>query len=181
MKIDDYSVTPVALPVESGVCHIYKATNLADAYSIQLPKDTTTNPELLARFIITQQAPWITGLMKIRDAVVAGFGLKTSGQLMKVDNLSKVDRIGIFKIYSTSTHEIILGEDDIHLDFRLSVLYQAQSAAMSSPHLILSTVVHCHNLLGRTYIFLIAPFHRLIIQSSLRRASRIGWPKASTT
>ena len=180
MQIDNYAVTPVALPVESGVSQLYKVMSLADAYAIQLPKGTTTNPELLARFIFSQQSPWISGLMKVRDALVAGFGLKTSGQLMKADSLAKTNRIGIFKVYSTSAHEIILGEDDKHLDFRLSLLYQVQPSALISPQLILSTVVHCHNLLGRTYIFIIAPFHRLIVQSMLRRASRIGWPKATS-
>lgn len=175
---DDYAVTPVALPVESGVRHIYKATNLADAYSIQLPEGATTNPELLARFIFSQQSRWVAGLMAVRDVLVAGFRLKTSSQLQKVECAAKANRVGIFKIYSKSAHEIILGEDDKHLDFRLSVLCQMRSSAMISPNLTVSTVVHCHNLLGRIYIFVIAPFHRLIVQSMLRRAARIGWPKA---
>jgi hypothetical protein len=45
--------------------------------------------------------------------------------------------------------------------------------------LTLSTVVHCHNALGRTYIRVIAPFHRLIVKSCLRRAARTGWPSDS--
>ena len=119
--------------------------------------------------------------MKIRDTLVAGFGLKTSGQLLKAESSGKANRIGIFKIYSCSAREIILGEDDMHLDFRLSVLYQARPAEAGAPHLILSTVVHCHNLLGRIYIFLIAPFHRLVIKSILRRAAHSGWPKATSS
>ena len=181
MQTSNYTVTPVALPAESGVCQLYKATNLADAYAVPLPEGTSTNPELLARFIFAQQSPWISGLMRVRDALVARFGLKTSGQLMKADGLASANRIGLFKIYNRSTHEIIMGEDDKHLDFRLSLLYQVRPSAVSSPRLILSTVVHCHNRLGRTYIFIIAPFHRLIVQSMLRRASRIGWPKAPAT
>ena len=43
--------------------------------------------------------------------------------------------------------------------------------------LTLSTVVHCHNRLGRVYLFVIAPFHRLIVRSGLRRAARLGWPR----
>ena len=181
MQINDYCVTSVALPVESRVCQIYKTTHLADAYAIALPEGTSIDPELLANFIFAQQAPWISGLMKIRDTLVAGLGLKTSGQLLKTERSGKVNRIGIFKIYSCSAREIILGEDDIHLDFRLSVLYQARLAEAGAPHLILSTVVHCHNLLGRIYIFLIAPFHRLVIKSTLRRAAHIGWPMESTS
>jgi hypothetical protein len=37
--------------------------------------------------------------------------------------------------------------------------------------------VHCHNRLGRFYIFVIAPFHRLVVKASLRRAAALGWPK----
>jgi Protein of unknown function (DUF2867) len=41
---------------------------------------------------------------------------------------------------------------------------------------VVSTVVHCHNRLGRTYITLIAPFHRRVVEAGLRRAARLGWP-----
>ena len=41
-------------------------------------------------------------------------------------------------------------------------------------------VVHCHNLLGRVYILVIAPFHGQVVKASLRRAARVGWPKAVT-
>ena len=115
--------------------------------------------------------------MNVRDLLVAGFGLKTSAQLARVDPGSKVRRIGIFRIYSTSQHEIVLGEDDRHLDFRLSVLCVASSSPAGPHQLTLSTVVHCHNRLGRLYIVLIAPFHRAVVRSSLRRAAQTGWPK----
>ncbi|MCQ9426839.1 DUF2867 domain-containing protein [Pseudomonas sp. LJDD11] len=45
--------------------------------------------------------------------------------------------------------------------------------------LTFSTAVHCHNRLGRLYIFVIAPLHRLIVRSSLRSAARLGWPLAT--
>lgn len=180
MHDDEGSVACVALPGESRVARVYATTDLADAYAIRLPKDAISDPELLARFLFSQQAAWIAGLMRIRDALVAGFGLKTSGQLKSPSARSRNDRISIFRIYEKDTHEILLGEDDRHLDFRVSVLHQTRTfSAESAPYLVVSTVVHCHNLLGRTYIRLIAPFHRLIIQSSLRRAARAGWPVPS--
>jgi hypothetical protein len=40
-----------------------------------------------------------------------------------------------------------------------------------------ATVVPCHNLLGRAYIFVIAPFHRMVVKASLRRAAMLGWPR----
>ena len=173
----DRSVTCVALPSESRVAGFYPATDLADAYAIALPNDAITDPESLARFVLAQQAPWVAGLMRIRDMLVAGFGLKTARQL-KEPAAGSDKRVGIFKVYEIGSHEVLLGEDDKHLDFRVSVLHQTRTlGAQSIRSLTVSTVVHCHNRLGRMYILLIAPFHRLIVQSSLRRAARVGWPR----
>lgn len=169
-----YCVSAIEVPTESGITQCYAATNLADAYAIPLPNGASTSPEQLARFIVAQQASWISRLMHIRDLIVAGFGLKTAKQLTAPGAAGNNSRIGVFKIYSTSDNEIILGEDDKHLDFRLSVL--CTQATTAQRRLVLSTVVHCHNRLGRMYIWLIAPFHRVIVQSMLRRAARKGWP-----
>ncbi|WP_332741183.1 DUF2867 domain-containing protein [Hydrogenophaga sp.] len=179
MSTEHHHATSVSLPSESAIAKAYASVNLADAYSIELPAGTSTNPELLARFIFAHQAPWISGLMAVRDAVVAGFGLKTAKHLASLEAESGTGRLGIFKIYSTSPTEVVLGEDDKHLDFRLSVLCSGPSSPGAKHHLILSTVVHCNNRLGRLYISLIAPFHRLVVQSSLLSAARAGWPSAA--
>lgn len=179
MSTEHHHAIAVSLPPESAIAKAYASTNLADAYSIELPSGVSSNPELLARFIFAHQAPWISRLMAVRDTLVAGFGLKTAKHLALLDAGSGAGRLGIFKIYSTSPTEVVLGEDDKHLDFRLSVLCSGQSSPGAKRHLTLSTVVHCHNRLGRLYIFLIAPFHRLVVQSTLRSAARIGWPSAA--
>ncbi len=181
MSIQHHRATPVLLPADSGVVSAYASTNLADAYAIELPSGASTDPELLAQFIFSQQAPWINKLMAVRDAVVGRFGLKTAKQLTSLGAQSKTGRIGIFKVYSTSPTEVVLGEDDKHLDFRLSVLCSHQTSTGATCRLTLSTVVHCHNRLGRLYILVIAPFHRLVVQSSLNRAARIGWPLATAS
>ena len=170
-------VTSVPMPTGTAVGHTYELVNLADSYSIRLPSGTSTDPELLARFLFSQQPAWIGGLLKMRDALVAGFGLKTSRYLESLGEHDQTNRLEIFKIYSKNSFEIVLGEDDKHLDFRLSFLCASPVATQEERSLILTTVVHCHNRLGRIYIFLIAPFHRLVVQASLRRAARIGWPR----
>jgi hypothetical protein len=170
-------VTSVPMPAETAVGHSYELVNLADSYSIRLPRGTSTDPELLARFLFSQQPAWIGGLMKMRDAFVAGFGLKTSRHLGSLGEHDPANRLDVFKIYSKNSLEIVLGEDDKHLDFRLSFLCASPVATQDERRLVLTTVVHCHNLLGRIYIFLVAPFHRLVVQASLRRAARMGWPR----
>lgn len=174
-----HHVTCVPLPSESAIANIYASTHLVDAYSIELPPGASTNAEQLARFMFAHQAPWIGGLLAVRDTLVAGFGLKTARHLASLEVKSGAGRLSIFKVYSTSPTEIVFGEDDKHLDFRLSVLCSGQASPGAKRHLTLSTVVHCNNRLGRLYILLIAPFHRLVVQSNLRTAAQSGWPLAT--
>ncbi len=171
-------VTSVALPVQSVVTHLYKSLNLADAFAIQLPSNASTDLDLLARHIFENQPSWIGNLLKVRDAIVVVFGLKTAKHLATLSSDANAKRLGIFKVYSMSDTEIVFGEDDKHLDFRLSVLCSKEPASEVGRRLTFSTVVHCHNLLGRAYILLIAPIHRLVVKASLRHAARIGWPEA---
>ena len=173
-------VKPVALPAQSAVATVYESTNLADAFAIQLPFGTSSDPDVLWRFLISQQPSWIEWLTNVRDAIVACFGLKTAKHLASLSSEANAYRIGIFKVYGKSETEIVLGEDDKHLDFRLSVLRAPDLSPTLGGQLTVSTVVHCHNLLGRAYILVIAPFHRLVVKASLRRAAHIGWPKAGT-
>ena len=182
MTSTDFSVTAVALPEAASIRTMYASTDLADAYAIRLPAHASSDPEQLARLILSNQAPWVGQLMRMRDAIVGRFGIKTAQQLQNAPDAAVGGRIYMFKIYAKTAHEVVLGEDDSHLDFRLSVLHEpATTAAGSTPRLIVSTVVHCHNRLGRAYIALIAPFHRTVVQSALRRAARSGWPVALTS
>jgi hypothetical protein len=178
MTVPLTSTTPVALPAQSRIAHVYESVHLADAFAIRLPSGASNDPDVLARFIFSHQPSWIAVLMRVRDMIVACFGLKTARQLATIAGDAKAERVGIFKIYSTNETEIVLGEDDSHLDFRVSVLCSSGPGPETSPQLTVSTVVHCHNLLGRAYILAIAPFHRMVVKASLRRAARIGWPKA---
>lgn len=171
-------VTAVAVPAGSRIAGFYARTDLIDAYAVTLPEHASGDPETLARFVFSRLPPWALTLMAIRDALVAGFGLKTSRQLRPDTPLQQRERVGLFRIYSREANEIVLGEDDKHLDFRLSLLCTEPTAQSPRRELVLSTAVHCHNRLGRTYIALIAPFHRRIVRACLRQAARAGWPSA---
>jgi Protein of unknown function (DUF2867) len=176
---NDFS-TPVAvqIPSDARANGFYAVTQLADAYAISLPADVVASPEQLARFVFENQPAWVDTLMALRDTLVAGFGLKTAKQLSAPSADQSEKRVAIFKIYESNAQEVFLGENDSHLDFRISVQLRPATVA-STPQLIVSTVVHCHNLLGRSYITLIAPFHRQVVQASLRRAAKLGWPRIS--
>jgi hypothetical protein len=155
--------------------------NLADAFSIQLPSGASRNPDVLARFIFSVQPSWIGTLTSVRDAIVAAFGLKTAKHLATLSGDPAAKRISIFRIFSISDTEVILGENDKHLDFRVSVLCTPDSPPGTGSQLTLSTVVHCHNRLGKTYLSIIAPFHRQVVKASLRRAAEVGWPSSQAS
>lgn len=179
MSTRQQSVTSVSLPAESSITTLYPTIHLADAYSIALPSGASKDPEVLARFIFSQLPSWMIGLMRVRDTLVSAFGLKTAKQLKALGANDQQGRIGAFKLYSRGPSEIVMGEDDKHLDFRLSLLCSNTPSPLLEQRLTLSTVVHCHNRLGRLYIFLIAPFHRLVTRSSLSHAAKVGWPAAA--
>jgi hypothetical protein len=175
-----WSVRAVDVPKESIIGAIFPRVELADAYRIRLPESATTDPETLARFVFSLTSPWVTTLLRIRDTVVSIFGLKTAQSLLSETPGAAAQRVSFFRIYETREGEIILGEDDKHLDFRLSVLCQPRTeVGLGVPYLTLSTVVRCHNRLGRGYLFVITPFHKLIVRASLARAARHGWPRAT--
>jgi hypothetical protein len=179
MPTEFTTAIPVALPAQSGVNDVYQSLNLADAFAIGLPSSASSDPDLLARFIFAHQPSWIGKLTNVRDVIVSCFGLKTARHLATLGANGKADRVGIFKVYSTNDNEIIVGENDKHLDFRVSVLCSTGTAPDSARQLTITTVVHCHNLLGRAYILAIAPFHRMVVKASLQRAAHIGWPQAA--
>jgi Protein of unknown function (DUF2867) len=166
----------IQIPSDARVNGFYATTQLADAYAISLPTDTVMEPEVLVRFMFESQPVWAKQLMQLRDVVVSVFGLKTAKQLSAPSADGSEKRIAIFKIYESSAHEVLVGEDDSHLNFRISAQIRPATAT-SAPQFIVSSVVHCNNLLGRTYITVIAPFHRAIVKAAMRRAATRGWPK----
>jgi hypothetical protein len=111
--------------------------------------------------------------MWLRDRIVSPLGLRTARTSTTsrdpASRLQPGDMAGMFQVFERSDDEILLGGDDSHLDFRVSVLV-LRSAVRSSA--VLTTVVRFNNGLGRAYFFVVRPFHRLIVTSMLRNLVR---------
>jgi hypothetical protein len=104
---------------------------------------------------------WIRILMRLRDGLVAPFGLKTTTSL-NADN-----RVGFFPILAEDSSRIVLGLDDRHLDFRLVV--ETGIAEAHGQTIRLTTLVHRKARFGTIYLATITPFHRMIVASMLNR------------
>src|ERR1700722_5113602 len=169
------SVKEVPPPPESGVASWFDAADLADAFAVPIDAvDVARGIDSLARSALGDPAPWIRLLLGLRDTLVAGFGVKTTQEVRRAAIADNAERIDFFRILARSDRELILGEDDRHLDFRLSLLLRVRPDG-SGDELVSTTVVRCHNALGRAYLALIARFHRLVVVGNLSRASNRGW------
>lgn len=76
--------------------------------------------------------------------------------------------VGIFPIVSEQPDRLVAGFNDKHLDFRIVVDVATSGAARE---VTATTLVLTHNWLGRTYLAVIMPFHRLIVRSLLRQVA----------
>jgi hypothetical protein len=72
-------------------------------------------------------------------------------------------------VVARDEQEILLDEDDCHLDFRLSLRLEP----MGPRHrLTVSTAVHFHGRAGRLYFLPVGPLHRVIVPAMMRRMTR---------
>lgn len=156
-----------AVPVPTSVlAPLYGGADPLDAFAINLPAGAI---EVLARSAFERPAGWIRALTRVRDAVMATVGVKSS-RAIGAAAAARGLVIGYFPLLSKSAGELVMGEDDRHLDFRAAILLRA--TAEGGRELVAVTVVHCHNQLGRAYLAAITPFHRAIVQANLERAAR---------
>jgi len=122
--------------------------------------------------IFTHSPGWVTALMNMRNRIVALFGLKgVSANEIKArinrpcpEHVEVAQQLGIFTLLRLNENEIVLGEDDTHLDFRIIL----QRNTKHSVHI--TTVVSTHNTLGRIYMAVIKPFHKMIARTMIQKA-----------
>ena len=103
--------------------------------------------------------------MRVRDVIAGRFGLKTNdayrtGNPRHPVSCQPGERIGLFTVYERTENEAILGEDDRHLDFRVSVILEETAVT-------LTTMVFYRSRLGRWYFAVVRPFHMAIIPRSV--------------
>ncbi|WP_162425804.1 DUF2867 domain-containing protein [Pontibacter pudoricolor] len=113
-------------------------------------------------------------LFAIRNKIVGLFGLKTSGQVSdrqkQRDNFKcePGDQLGLFKVYNKTENEVVLGENDKHLNFRVSLFLDRPLDNTGRKSLTVTTTVKFNNLFGRVYFLFVRPFHKLIVPVMLK-------------
>lgn len=157
-----------AVKTDTRLENLLPGFTFADAYRV-VGARSDLNARQAARIIFNSPPAWANALMATRNWIVGWFGLK-AGKRSSTPNDNS--RVGIFPIVIESPQEIILGLDDHHLDFRLIVTMESITADTQA--ITVTSVIKTHNRLGRVYLKIILPFHRLLARTMLGRASLSG-------
>jgi hypothetical protein len=154
------TVDEITPSVEAGT--VLAGAQFADAFRVSV-NGINLNARRAAEKLLAHNPGWIDALLRLRNTLVRPFGLKTSG----LGEPAPGGMIGIFPVISETPERIVAGFDDRHLDFRVVVDVEPSHPGHQ---VTATTLVKTHNLLGRAYLAVVLPFHRLIVRSLLRHA-----------
>ena len=135
----------------------YYPVDYWDAFTKEIKVSQAITPEMFLNMTFSKLPWWIACLLWLRNKIVSLFGLKTDGRL--IDMTREQDE-----------NEIVLGMDDKHLTFYVSLW--CSPMLDKSQNLKITTVVKYNNRLGRIYFMIIRPFHKIIVKSMLHRVTK---------
>ncbi|MBU0829291.1 MAG: DUF2867 domain-containing protein [Gammaproteobacteria bacterium] len=174
----DNAVRETQVPAGTAIHATLPGAHFSDAYTVADPRPASSALQTWLD-VVARTPRWTQHLLAVRNKLVRLVGLKGVGQLQDVHPLASGasprdarsyrvgDRVGIFLIRHLSDTEVVMGQDDKHLDVQVSLTKHAHADASAT--VVLSTVVHIHNTLGHAYMAVITPFHRRIVQVMLQQ------------
>ncbi len=165
-------IAKTAVPPCSALHPTLHDADFFDAYRLDQDADNLAAIEVCL-LTLFQTPRWVDLAMTARNRVGGWVGLKDLGRLSAIDQAKPPgayrvgERLGIFTLLSISEREVLLGDDDKHLDVKISVRLVGEPGERS---VVVSTVVHVHNTLGRLYMLFVGPAHKVIAPAVLSRA-----------
>ena len=154
-------------PIEIPFAHpekVLAGAQFGDAYQVTV-EGQRLDPAEAARRAVYGAPSWINVLLRLRTILVKPFGLKPGEN--PAPEKATAGNIGIFPILDQMPHRLTLGMNDKHLDFRL--LVDVEDLGGGAQSVTASTVVKTHNALGRIYLIIVKPFHRIIVPAMLAK------------
>ncbi len=144
------------IPSTSTIAAGFGTIHYQDTYAIE--RQTDQSAEEISEELLVMPT-WVDVLFKLRNQVVGIFGLKTGRDTPEPETF--------FTVIENREDEIVMGEDDKHLNFRASVFKDSSEKTLS-----LITIVHYNNIWGKVYFFPVKPFHKIIMRVLLKRYLR---------
>jgi hypothetical protein len=157
MKIQAVAPNIDTLPLLAGA-------QFSDAFSVEIDGRAALDARHAAEKMLGHRPRWVETLVRLRNRLVAPFGLKAP----EPGRAASAATVWMFPVLSETPERLVAGLNDSHLDFRAVVDVEAIGHGQ---RITLTTLVLTHNLLGRVYLAVILPFHRLIARTLLRQVS----------
>jgi Protein of unknown function (DUF2867) len=156
---------------EPSAALLLQGLDFADAYQL-VTDEPAVNAAAAAHRVFSRTPGWIAGLLALRNRIGALIGLKGTEESVfeAAQPPEKRRRIGFFPVVSEAADRIVMGFDDWHLDFRVVVDVLALGAGRQQ--VTTTTLVRTHNWIGRVYLAIIMPFHRVIVRTMLAQAAK---------
>lgn len=143
-------VTQAAASADSLIDASLTRVDFVDAWRTPLMPDDTDDPAWWAERAFAAGV-WVQAAMKIRDAVVRPFGIRTSD-----------DAFGTFPLLRSTPRAVVLGVDDKHLRFRVEVACEDKAVTATTAVMLL-------NGFGRVYWLPVRIAHPLVVRNCLAR------------
>lgn len=142
-----------------------KNANWADAFEVTVAK-TFNDARTVATLSFTSLPAWVYHLMAVRNRLAGWVGLKAANKEDKSSN-----NIGFFPVVEEVQNRIVMGFDDWHLDFRIFVEQQSTHEETTNQATLVrvTTLIKQNNIVGRIYLFLIKPFHKILVPLFLKQ------------
>ncbi|MDI9310746.1 MAG: DUF2867 domain-containing protein [Limnohabitans sp.] len=143
-----------------------------DCYQSNFETNKILKPEDIAKAFFSSAPKWIGVLFEFRNKIVSLFGLKVPEkgknhqELLENFKGEVGEQIGLFKVFYKSDNEIVLGEDDKHLNFRISLFLN--KSKITTKEITISTIVKFNNTFGKFYFLPVKPFHKIIVPVMLK-------------
>jgi len=148
---------------DANTGELLAGAQFSDAFSV-LVDDAALDARHAAEKMLGRSPRWIERLLALRNFLITPFGLKKPVPA----RTGATDTIGIFPVLSETPGRLVAGLNDKHLDFRVVV---DVATSGHGQRVTATTLVLTHNLLGRVYLAVIMPFHRLVVRALLRQVA----------
>lgn len=169
------NITKTHLPKKSILNIKNKKYDFIDSFEGNLnDKNNSINSQKVGKAFFTSSPMWVDKLFTFRNKIVLFFGLKTSGDTAdrqkQLDNFKCEvgEQLGLFKVFSSTENEVVIGQDDKHLNFRVSLFIENHKSELNKKKLTISTTVEFNNRFGKLYFLPVKPFHKLIVPTMLK-------------
>ena len=95
-----------------------------------------------------------------KAATLAGLEVPTTSEIMNIKQRDRYfigEKIGPWPIFFLGSDELVVGRDNKHMDFRLSIMKVHNGVG---PSVVVSTLCMVHNKFGQYYLSSIVPIHK---------------------